>query len=411
MSMRRHRGSHRFARTSLIASAILLAAALVAGAAAARSGKAKPKPKPKPAIAVLAATASNSRLVVRVRITAPPAKARWRLRVDGKAVATLPARTRVASSPFLAPGDHRVQAQLVTFRGVGITSSTTKPAHVDVLVAAAGDIACDPADPNYAGTGSDCHMRQTAALVGLAHYNSVFLVGDEQYECGTQVGFDTSFGATWGKYKAISHPSPGDHEYGTTKTGCAKGTEAAGYYAYWGAQAGDPTKGYYSFDLANWHVVVLNSNCLDLGGCQAGSAEELWLQQDLAAHPSLCTVAYWHEPRFTSAAAGDNPGMDAFWRDLYAAKVDIVLNGHAHVYERYAPQTPDGVAAPDGITEIIAGTGGRSISTFLTPEANSVARGTSYGLLSLTLGAASFSWRFVPEQGATFTDAGTTACH
>jgi len=408
--MRRHRGSFGSVRTALALPAILVAAALLTGVAAARTVKTKPRPKP--AIALLATTAANSRLAVRVRITAPPAKARWRLLVDGKIVATQPATTRIATSPFLAPGNHTVRAHLVTARGVRVAVSTTQAAHLDAVVAAAGDIACDPADPNYAGTGSDCHFRQTAALLGQAHYNSLFLLGDEQYECGSGTGFSTSFGPTWGQYKSISHPTPGDHEYGTTKLNCPKGTGAAGYYSYWGSQAGDPTKGYYSFDLSNWHVIVLNSNCLDIGGCQAGSAEEQWLQQDLAAHPSQCTAAYWHEPRFTSGLAGDNPAMDAFWRDLYAAKVDLVLDGHAHVYERFAPQNPDGAAAPDGITEIVVGTGGRSISAFQpTPEANSVARGTSYGILSLTLGASSFSWRFVPEAGATFADSGTTACH
>ncbi len=409
--MRRAHTTRRGRATRVVAVALLAAAAaaLLAGSSAAKS---KPKPKPKPTIALLSATPSNSKLVVRVRVTAPPAKARWRLRVDGATVATLPARTTSASTPFLAPGDHVVQALLVTARGARVASSPTRPAHLDALVAAAGDIACDPADPDYAGTGSDCHQRQTAALLGLAHYNAIFTLGDEQYECGALDAFNTSYSSTWGVYKSITHPTPGDHEYGTTKIDCPKGTNANGYYTYWGAQAGNPTQGYYSFDLAGWHVVVLNSNCLDIGGCAAGSPEEQWLAADLAAHPAKCTVAYWHEPRFTSAAAGDNPLMDAFWRDLYAAHVDLVLNGHAHVYERFVPQTPDGVPAPDGITEIIAGTGGRSLSTFQpTPEATSAVRGTAYGILSLDLGTSGFSWRFVPEAGATFTDSGSAPCH
>src|SRR4051794_325876 len=152
------RGSFGSARTALALAAILVAAALLTGVAAARS--AKTKPKPKPAIALLATTAANSRLAVRVRITAAPPKARWRLRVDGKTVSTLPAATRVATTPYLAPGNHTVQAHLVTARGVRIAMSATRPAHLDALVATAGDIACDPTDPNYAGTGSDCHFRQ-----------------------------------------------------------------------------------------------------------------------------------------------------------------------------------------------------------------------------------------------------------
>jgi hypothetical protein len=399
-------GTSNGARALRVAVAAALAASLAALLAAASPAKAKP------AIAVVSAAPTGGRIAVKVRIAAAPAKARWRLRVDGKAVATLPVRTKAAATPFLAPGDHVVQAQLVTAKGASVAKSASRPAHVDAVVAVAGDISCDPTDPNYAGTGSECHQRQTAALLAQTRYHAVFTLGDEQYECGSLDGFTTSYASTWGKYKSITYPTPGDHEYGTTKLNCPKGTNAAGYYTYWGPRAGAPGQGWYSFDLGGWHVVVLNSNCIDIGGCGAGSVEEQWLAADLAAHPATCTLAYWHEPRFTSAFAGDNPSMDAFWRDLYAAHVDLVLNGHAHVYERFVPQNPDGVAAPDGITEIIAGTGGRSLSGFQpAPEPTSSARGTAYGILQLSLGAGGFRWRFVPEAGASFADAGSAACH
>ncbi len=366
----------------------------------------------KPSIRLVTAGIADSRVVAKVAVSRAPTGARWKLRVDGKQQRSVPKATRWGTSGFLAPGTHKVQALLVTRRGAPLSVSATRSVYVNVSVAAAGDIACDPNQPGYAGTGTVCHQRQTAALLGKHHYHAVFTLGDEQYECGVLDAYKVSYGSTWGKYQAITHPSAGDHEYGTTKVGCPKGTNASGYFAYWGAKAGDPTKGYYSYDLGGWHVVVLNSNCADIGGCGKGSPQEQWLAADLAAHPSVCTAAYWHEPRFTSGLAGDATTVDALWRDLYAAHADLVLNGHAHVYERFAPQNPDGVAAPDGITEIVVGTGGRSLSGFGPPAANSVVRQSStFGILSLTLGKSSFSWRFVPEAGSTFADSGTTACH
>jgi hypothetical protein len=333
--------------------------------------------------------------------------------VDGKGSATSPLRTKVASSPFLTPGDHKFQAVLLSRRKKPVAASPPRPFHVDALVAAAGDIACDPADVGYAGTGVNCHQRQTAALLAQQHYAAILTLGDEQYECGSANAFHVSYDTTWGKYKSITHPAAGDHEYGTTKVGCPGDSQARDYFAYFGAAAGDPTKGYYSYDLAGWHLVVLNANCSEVGGCGAGSPQEQWLAADLAAHPALCTLAYWHEPRFSSTLAGSEKQTDAFWRDLYAAHAELVLNGHAHVYERFAPQNPDGVAAADGITEFIVGVGGKSFSGFTNPPLPlSVAREVgTYGLLALTLGTKSYSWKFVPEKGKTFSDSGSAACH
>lgn len=366
-----------------------------------------------PLIRVTSVRVANSRLVVEIRIKASSTATRWKLRIDGKALSAVSLKTKSASSPFLAPGDHRVQALLLNRRGAPLAVSALVTTHVDAVVAAAGDVACDPTQAGYAGTATECHFRQTAALLGLRHYAAILTLGDEQYECGASAAFSVSYDPTWGRYKAITHPAVGDHEYGTTKIGCPKGTQASGYYEYFGAAAGDPTKGYYSFDLGGWHIVVLNGNCDDVGGCFVGSPQEQWLAADLAAHPTACTLAYWHQPRFTSGLAGDDPQVDPFWRDLYASHAELVLNGHAHVYERFAPQTPDATAAADGLAEFMVGVGGRSLSSFEpTPEPLSMARqADTFGILSLTLGKNNYSWQFIPEQGKSYSDSGSARCH
>jgi 3',5'-cyclic AMP phosphodiesterase CpdA len=207
-----------------------------------------------------------------------------------------------------------------------------------------------------------------------------------------------------GRHKDRTRPSAGNHEYHTAG--------AAPYYAYFGAAAGDPSKGYYSYDLGSWHVIVLNSNCAAIGGCHAGSAQERWLRADLAGRAAVCTVAYWHHPRFSSAQHGSDIAMQPFWEALYEEDVEIVLNGHDHVYERFAPQTPNGIADPErGIRQFTVGSGGRSHYAFGTPLPNSEVRnGGTYGVLTLTLGDTGFEWRFVPESGKAFTDSGTGTC-
>ena len=135
---------------------------------------------------------------------------------------------------------------------------------------------------------------------------------------------------SWGRLFRLTHPVPGNHEYQTQG--------AAGYYSYFGSLAGDPTKGYYSFDIGAWHIIALNSECANVGGCGGGSPEEVWLRNDLAAHTNTCTLAYWHRPRFTSGFHGNDDSFATWWFDLYTAHADIVLNGHDHDYERFAPQ-------------------------------------------------------------------------
>jgi hypothetical protein len=232
----------------------------------------------------------------------------------------------------------------------------------------------------------------------------VAALGDTQYDGGTLAQFKASFDRTWGRLKPAILPAIGNHEIETDPT-------ASGYFAYFGAAAGDPTKGYYSYDLGTWHVVVLNGNCAQVGGCEAGSAQEQWLSQDLIS-PHLCTLAYWHQPRWSSGSHGSSPLYDAFWRDLYGAGAEVVLNGHDHDYERFAPQNPDGAGdAAYGIREFVAGTGGDRYEPMSTVKANSEVRSQTFGVLKLTLHAGSYDWQFIPEAGKKFTDSGTSQCH
>ena len=274
-------------------------------------------------------------------------------------------------------------------------------------IAAAGDIACDPGSPRFGnglGTGFDCRQRATSDLLVGGGYEAVLALGDIQYEVGAVDAFEASYDASWGRVKPVTRPVPGNHEYHTAG--------AAGYFEYFGAGAGDPTKGYYSYELGDWHVVALNSNCAAVGGCDAGSAQERWLRADLAAHPSRCTLAYWHHPRYSSGRHGSDSSYVAFWQALVDADADLVLVGHDHDYERFAPQDAGGRRDLErGIREFVVGTGGKNLRPFTRVSPNSEARdATSLGVLELTLGANAYEWRFRAAVGS-FTDSGSASCH
>jgi hypothetical protein len=213
-----------------------------------------------------------------------------------------------------------------------------------------------------------------------------------------------SYDASWGRLRTLTRPVPGNHEYQTPN--------AAGYYAYFGAAAGDPTKGYYSYDIGDWHIIALNAECDFVGGCLAGSPQAVWLENDLAAHQSLCTLAYWHEPRFSSGPHGIDARFDQWWRDLYAAGAEIVLTGHDHIYERFAPQDPSQNPVSDGIREFVVGTGGEEHHSVTGQAPNSeITNVDTFGVLKLTLHSSGYDWEFVPEAGGTFTDSGSGTCH
>jgi hypothetical protein len=276
-----------------------------------------------------------------------------------------------------------------------------------VTIAAVGDLACDPSDPDWhngSGTATNCHERQVAALVGPLHPTAFLPLGDEQYENGTASAFAKSYIPAFGPYLSISHPVVGNHEY---RTG-----GAAGYFAYFGARAGAPGKGYYSFDLGAWHLIALNSNCGEVS-CGKGSAQETWLRDDLAAHPGQCVLAYWHAPRWSHGAEhGDYSGVAPFVQDLYDAHAELILSGHDHGYERFTPRNPSGGIDPAaGIRQFVVGTGGKNLKKVSPGTGTEASDDATYGLLSLTLAPTAYSWRFVPEAGKSYRDSGTTTCH
>ena len=274
------------------------------------------------------------------------------------------------------------------------------PRSVDPTIVTAGDIACDPTLPVVSNA---CQQAQTAALVEQIAPDALLPLGDDQYDEGRFGTFLNAYDVTWGLLRAISHPVPGNHEYES------KG--AAGYYQYYGVAAGPAGAGYYSYNIGSWHMVALNANCTFVGGCGAGSPEERWLAADLATNTQRCILAYWHQPRFSSGEHGNEPVYDAFWRDLYAAHTAIILNGHDHDYERFAPQTPDETANAQGIREFVVGTGGKSLRGFNAIQPTSqVHNSTTFGVLQLTLHSTGYDWKFVPIAGQSFTDSGSGTC-
>jgi len=316
-----------------------------------------------------------------------------------------------------------------------VTTTTTVPTSStsDPVVAAAGDIACNASSSTFnggLGTKTNCREKWTSDLLAsIQNLKAVLPLGDTQYECGDAADFAASYDPSWGRFKSITRWATGNHEYGQS---CGRNDNSVAN-SYFGVT--NP-KGWYSYDVGAWHLIVLNSECHygtgadAVGCCQAGSAQETWLRQDLAAHTNECTLAYWHEPRFSSGQHGDATQMSDIWNDLAAAHADIVLSGHNHDYERFDPigvtpspgattaGTPnyqDPVLDPAGIREWVVGTGGKNHYGFGTqgPLKGEVVRDSStYGVLKLTLHPTSYDWQFVNDSGSgTFTDSGSGSCH
>jgi hypothetical protein len=270
-------------------------------------------------------------------------------------------------------------------------------AQQDPVLVGAGDIAsCDDL------SGAEATARLIDKIPG-----TVIAVGDLAYPDGSDEQFAKCYGLTWGRFKGRTRPSPGNHEYHSDG--------ASGYVRYWGDAAGDPKKAYYSYDLGKWHIISLNSECMQVGGCGRESDQGRWLQQDLAKHPTTCTLAYFHRPLFSSGLAhGRDPELKPLWDILYQGGADVIINGHDHDYERFAPQDPEGKAdLQHGIREFVVGTGGKNTHRILgLAQLNSeVRQADTYGVLKLTLHTESYDWEFVPEAGKKFTDSGTGKCH
>jgi hypothetical protein len=244
--------------------------------------------------------------------------------------------------------------------------------------------------------------------------SSVFMLGDLQYEDGTLAKIMQAYDPTWGRLKAITHPTIGNHEYYEPT--------ASAYWDYFngpGVQtgpAGTRGEGWYSLDIGAWHVVVLNSNC-DQVACGAGSPQESWLRQDLAAHPTPCTLAIMHHPLLPPGQTDDGeevtPPNRPLWQALYDGGVDLALVGHRHVYERIAPLNPAAQVDPvRGIRILVTGTGGKNLIPPGTPQVGSETRqAQSFGVTRVTMHATSYDWQFVPDSPGGYTDGGTAACH
>jgi hypothetical protein len=264
----------------------------------------------------------------------------------------------------------------------------------DAVLVGAGDIA----ECTSAGDAA------TAALINSVS-GTVFTLGDNAYDNGTAKQFRNCYGPTWGRFKSRTRPAIGNHEYE------ANGANA--YFDYFGRAAGPRGKGWYSYDAGAWHVVVLNANCSRVS-CTKGSEQERWLRADLAAHDNRCTLAYWHQARFASDKVhGNHPEVGPFWDALYAYGADVVLSAHAHIYERFAPQTPAGKADPDhGLRQFVVGTGGASHYKLASARPNSQVRNAAaFGVLKLTLHDGSYDWQFIPQAGKSFRDSGHGTCH
>ncbi len=299
----------------------------------------------------------------------------------------------------LSPGEHTVAVWATDTKGnvdptPATRSWTISPGTGDPILNAAGDIA-------YCGNDND---EATARLLDNMP-GTIVTLGDAVYTDGTTSEFANCYDPTWGRHKARTTPAPGNHEYQTAGAG--------GYFKYFGNAAGDPTQGWYDYRLGAWHVIVLNSNCAQIGGCGTGSPQEQWLRNVLATSEAECTIAVFHHPRFSSGSShGSSTAMGAFWQALYDYGADVILNGHEHLYERFGMQKPDGTAdAVFGLRQITVGTGGRSNYNFGTPIANSDVRGRPFGVLKMILGDTSYAWEFTPVAGQTFTDFGSSSCH
>jgi DNA-binding beta-propeller fold protein YncE len=288
--------------------------------------------------------------------------------------------------------------------------STAEAGKFEVLVVAAESL--QASDPVLVGAGDIASCDDLAGAYATAKLidkipGTVFAAGDLAYPNGSDADFQNCYGPTWGRFKDRTRPSPGNHEYHSTG--------ASGYVHYFGGIAGDPTKAYYSYDLGQWHIVSLNSECSAVGGCGLDSEQGKWLEHDLANRPAGCTLAYFHRPLFSSGLAhGNDVQIKPLWDILYHAGADIVISGHDHDYERFAPQDPTGKADPQhGIREFVVGTGGKnSHRLFANVVANSEAhQADTFGVLKLTLHAKSYDWQFVPEEGKTFADTGSGKCH
>jgi 3',5'-cyclic AMP phosphodiesterase CpdA len=312
-------------------------------------------------------------------------------------------RSLIAQAAMLA-------ALLVACTGSSVPASpSAQPSSPDATPSAAGIPAPSSAESVRvlaAGDIASCDSEgdeTTAAMLDVLP-GTILALGDLAYEAGSADEFATCYDPSWGRHRDRTWPVPGNHEYGTAG--------AAPYFDYFGTRAGPRSEGWYGFDLGGWHVIGLNSNCAEVGGCGPGSNQLTWLEADLATHHARCTLAFWHHPRWSSGSEhGSDDRTDALWRVLDSAGADLVLSGHDHQYERFVPMEVDGSADPTGMVQFVVGTGGRSRYAFGPILPTSAAHDdSSYGVLALTLYPTGYGWAFVPAAPTDFVDAGTAEC-
>jgi hypothetical protein len=305
-------------------------------------------------------------------------------------------RPSVSAPPTVKPGPPSDPAPEATPATGGATASAS-----EAVLVGAGDIA------RNCIAGDDLKRSEATAALLDTIPGDVFAAGDLAYDDGTAEQFNQCYEATWGRHKERTRPVPGNHDYHTPN--------GSGYHGYFGAAAGEPGQGWYSFELGAWHVIVLNSNCSDVGGCGPGDAQYEWLQNDLAANSGkTCTAALWHHPVFTAGPHEDDEGgVRPLLQLLYDTNADLVVTAHDHYYQRWAPMDPVGrIDNSRGLREFVVGTGGKGLYTPERSPANmEVENHDTYGVLKLTLHTGSYGWEFVPVAGQTFTDSGTQACH
>jgi len=296
----------------------------------------------------------------------------------------------------------------IVLAGAAIASVMVLACTMDVLTAVPG--VGEPRTVTLVGAGdiAGCDFkadRKTARPLGRIP-GTVFTLGDNVYPDGTSKQFRDCYDPTWGKYMKRTRPALGDQDYASSG--------AKPYFDYFGWRAGKPTRGYYSYDLGTWHIVALNSNCKEVGGCEWKSAQGRWLRRDLAQHRARCTLAYFHHPLYASGNTYDSPKVKPFWHMLYNHHAEVILNGHAHRYERFARITPSGErSSARGIRQFIVGTGGAPGGSQKGPDEPRVQakKVDAFGVLKLDLGSGFYQWKFVPVEGRNYTDSGRARCH
>jgi acid phosphatase type 7 len=307
---------------------------------------------------------------------------------------------------------------LVTTGEPAIAQTEPPPDTELPVLATAGDIACDPRDRRFnRGRGENGMCRQLATSRLLEGADTVVPLGDNQYEHGSRRNYRRSYDRSWGDFLDITRPVIGNHEYGPPDD---PNRGAGGYWDYFGTErAGRRGRGWYSYDVGDWHVIALNSHCRGSThpktmqpkvGCGRGSPQYRWLKRDLRRNPQRCVAAAWHHPRFSSGSDDNGFGqVRPFWGALDQAGADVVLSGHDHTYERFRPKRASGDSSRQGVRQFVVGTGGKSLGRFRNREPGSQEFRRAYGVLRLQLESTRYAWEFVTTNGRV-RDAGSTGC-